>query len=193
MEGAQRRPSSSYWPVCLPSRWQRVSSFMRWKAIRFHRCVSDSSERAIPPSRRSRHLRATATQCLRKRALDLTKCSSLMARATRGALPLERKACFPLHPRGGLRAPSLPTQPEEAPRCSCARTGWVRDAALVRIANQFHYRSKALAGFFARLQRVDPSALCYVTSDHLPPVFHGSSLIRVGDSAPESLGLKLES
>ncbi len=39
-----------------------------------------------------------------------------------------------------------------------------------RIANQFYYRTKALAKYIDDLISIDPDSIIFVTSDHLPPV-----------------------
>ncbi len=41
---------------------------------------------------------------------------------------------------------------------------------MLAIINQFYYRTRALAGYLEKLQKLDPTALIYVTSDHLPPI-----------------------
>ena len=45
------------------------------------------------------------------------------------------------------------------------------DDEVRRIANQFFYRTQALGRFLAELRTLDPEAIIYVTSDHLPPIF----------------------
>ncbi len=48
------------------------------------------------------------------------------------------------------------------------------DGEVNRIANQFYYRTRALGRFLSELQALDPHAIVYITSDHLPPIFdHG--------------------
>ncbi|MBF0162146.1 MAG: sulfatase-like hydrolase/transferase [Magnetococcales bacterium] len=42
--------------------------------------------------------------------------------------------------------------------------------AVGKIINQYHYRTKALAGYLNRLMALDPTALIIVVSDHLPPL-----------------------
>lgn len=46
-------------------------------------------------------------------------------------------------------------------------------STIERIANQFHHRTGALAAFLSALRERDPTALVFVTSDHLPPLFDG--------------------
>ena len=41
---------------------------------------------------------------------------------------------------------------------------------LQRIANQFYYRTKAIAAFINKIKQIDPDSIIYVTSDHLPPI-----------------------
>ena len=43
-----------------------------------------------------------------------------------------------------------------------------------RVANQFYYRTGALAEFLVELRKRDPAAIVFVTSDHLPPIVGGS-------------------
>ncbi len=44
------------------------------------------------------------------------------------------------------------------------------DERLHRISNQFFYRTKALAEHIKKLISIDPNAIIYITSDHLPPI-----------------------
>ena len=44
------------------------------------------------------------------------------------------------------------------------------DARLNRIANQFYYRTEALATYLEKLIIIDPDSIIFVTSDHLPSV-----------------------
>ena len=41
---------------------------------------------------------------------------------------------------------------------------------LERIANQFYYRTKAVASYINKIRKLDPNSIIYVTSDHLPPI-----------------------
>ena len=41
---------------------------------------------------------------------------------------------------------------------------------LERIANQFYYRTKAIASYISKIKEIDPDSIIYVTSDHLPPI-----------------------
>jgi len=52
---------------------------------------------------------------------------------------------------------------------------------LNRIANQFYYRTRALAAYLEELLTIDPDSIIYVTSDHLPPIF-GQTLRYAGDN-----------
>ena len=45
------------------------------------------------------------------------------------------------------------------------------DDRLNRIANQFYYRTKAIATFLDQLVQLDPSSIIFITSDHLPSIF----------------------
>ena len=42
---------------------------------------------------------------------------------------------------------------------------------LRRIANQFYYRTRALGNYLEELLAIDPDAIIFVSSDHLPPIF----------------------
>jgi hypothetical protein len=44
------------------------------------------------------------------------------------------------------------------------------DSQIERVANQFYYRTQALATHIKALRDRDPSAIVFVTSDHLPPL-----------------------
>lgn len=44
------------------------------------------------------------------------------------------------------------------------------DKDMLSIINQFYYRTRALADYLEKLRELDPNALIYVTSDHLPPI-----------------------
>ena len=44
------------------------------------------------------------------------------------------------------------------------------DERLSRITNQFYYRTKALAMYLDQLTRIDPNAIIFITSDHLPSI-----------------------
>lgn len=57
----------------------------------------------------------------------------------------------------------------------------LENATLNRIANQFYYRTRALAVYLEELLTIDPDSIIYVTSDHLPPIF-GQTLRYAGDN-----------
>lgn len=44
------------------------------------------------------------------------------------------------------------------------------DDRVQKIANQFFYRTKAIAEYIKQLLLIDPNSIIYVTSDHLPPI-----------------------
>lgn len=44
------------------------------------------------------------------------------------------------------------------------------DDRVKRVANQFYYRTQAIAGFLQRLIAIDPTSIIYITSDHIPPL-----------------------
>ena len=43
---------------------------------------------------------------------------------------------------------------------------------LTRVVNQFYYRTRALGRYLSALYELDPDAIVYVTSDHLPALFN---------------------
>ncbi len=45
-----------------------------------------------------------------------------------------------------------------------------KDKRVERIANQFYYRTKALALYIDTILKYDPASIIFVTSDHLPPL-----------------------
>ena len=47
-------------------------------------------------------------------------------------------------------------------------------STLERVANQFYHRTGALASFIESVQDRDPTAIVFVTSDHLPPLLSGA-------------------
>ena len=44
------------------------------------------------------------------------------------------------------------------------------DKKVHKIANQFYYRTKALANYISSIITIDPQAIIFVSSDHLPPI-----------------------
>ncbi len=48
------------------------------------------------------------------------------------------------------------------------------EPSILRLVNQFHHRSKAVAAFVDAVYAHDPAALVIVTSDHLPPLPSGT-------------------
>ncbi len=44
------------------------------------------------------------------------------------------------------------------------------DERVRKIANQFLYRTKALASYIKQLQEIDPDSIICIVSDHLPPI-----------------------
>jgi phosphoglycerol transferase MdoB-like AlkP superfamily enzyme len=68
----------------------------------------------------------------------------------------------------------IPFQRDENARPTvCQITGGDGTSTIERIANQFYYRTGALAGFLTDLRQRDPEAIVFVTSDHLPPIVNG--------------------
>jgi len=47
-----------------------------------------------------------------------------------------------------------------------------KDERIHRVANQFYYRTKALANYIDNILSVDPSSIIFITSDHLPPLLN---------------------
>ena len=45
-----------------------------------------------------------------------------------------------------------------------------QDDRVGKIANQFFYRTKAIAEYIQHLLLIDPDCIVYITSDHLPPI-----------------------
>lgn len=45
-----------------------------------------------------------------------------------------------------------------------------QNIGVLRLSNQFYYRTKAIAKYIKTLNVIDPSGIIYVTSDHLPPI-----------------------
>ncbi len=45
-----------------------------------------------------------------------------------------------------------------------------QDARVERVANQFFYRTKAVADYIEQLMLIDPDSIIYITSDHIPPL-----------------------
>jgi hypothetical protein len=56
--------------------------------------------------------------------------------------------------------------------------GEYRDDLLERSANQFYYRSQAIAAFVKGLLRIDPNSLVILVSDHLPALTYGPNTYR---------------
>lgn len=46
------------------------------------------------------------------------------------------------------------------------------NSLLTNLANQFYYRTEALALFLEELQKIDPNAIVFIASDHLPPILN---------------------
>ncbi len=46
------------------------------------------------------------------------------------------------------------------------------DILLTNLANQFYYRTEALADFLVNLKKIDPEAIVFIASDHLPPILN---------------------
>ncbi|MCB9057727.1 MAG: hypothetical protein H6627_04125 [Calditrichae bacterium] len=41
---------------------------------------------------------------------------------------------------------------------------------LYKVSNQFYYRTKALAQFIGKIQKIDSTSIIFISSDHLPPI-----------------------
>lgn len=67
----------------------------------------------------------------------------------------------------------------------------LHDPQLQRVANQFFYRSEAIAGYLEKLLAIDPESLIIIVSDHLPPLDGKKTYTTLGylDNAPDSLYL----
>ena len=64
-----------------------------------------------------------------------------------------------------------------------------KDPRVHRIANQFYYRTKALAHYIDTILAFDPDAIIFVTSDHLPPLLADS--VQYDKSPMENIALLL--
>lgn len=62
--------------------------------------------------------------------------------------------------------------PRTHPRVVELRSGF-RDEHLERAANQFYYRTQAIAAYVRRLVALDPDSLIVLVSDHVPPLQFG--------------------
>jgi phosphoglycerol transferase MdoB-like AlkP superfamily enzyme len=58
---------------------------------------------------------------------------------------------------------------------------------LLRILNQFRYRTEALANFLKAIRTKDPQSLFYLSSDHLPPIFGRGLVYSLDDKVNVSL------
>ena len=47
-----------------------------------------------------------------------------------------------------------------------------KNGAIKRIANQFYYRTKALANYIKSIEKLDPNALILISSDHIPAIIN---------------------
>ena len=63
------------------------------------------------------------------------------------------------------------------------------DDRLNRIANQFYYRTKAIALFLDQLTRIDPNAIIFITSDHLPSILGSQVHYELGNNVNIALML----
>ncbi|MCK5539138.1 MAG: sulfatase-like hydrolase/transferase, partial [Bacteroidales bacterium] len=64
-----------------------------------------------------------------------------------------------------------------------------KDKRIHRIANQFYYRTKALANHIDNILSADPSSIIFVASDHLPPLLTNG--IKYTRSQTDNIGLLL--
>ena len=64
-----------------------------------------------------------------------------------------------------------------------------KDETFKRVANQFYYRTKALAEYLQELSRIDPQSLVLVISDHLPPLLNEGAEYIKGNHANIALFL----
>lgn len=56
--------------------------------------------------------------------------------------------------------------------------GDVRDDQLERVANQYYYRTEAIATYVKELIRIDPKSIIILMSDHLPSLTYGPNTYR---------------
>lgn len=47
-----------------------------------------------------------------------------------------------------------------------------KDKRVEKIANQFYYRTKALAKYISNIIAIDPQSIIYISSDHIPPLLN---------------------
>ncbi len=64
-----------------------------------------------------------------------------------------------------------------------------KDKRINKVANQFYYRTKALADYIENILSFDPNSIIFVTSDHLPPLFNNG--IKYSKSQKENIALLL--
>ncbi len=56
-----------------------------------------------------------------------------------------------------------------------------------RIANQFYYRTKAIAAYIKQLMALDKNSIIYITSDHLPPILSDKTVYKLNGKSNISL------
>lgn len=56
-----------------------------------------------------------------------------------------------------------------------------------RIANQFYYRTKAIAAYIKQLMALDKNSIIYITSDHLPPILGDNTVYKLNNKSNISL------
>ena len=61
------------------------------------------------------------------------------------------------------------------------------DDRVKRIANQFYYRTKAIATYIEQLIALDKNAIIYITSDHLPSILGGNTVYKLNNKSNISL------
>ena len=61
------------------------------------------------------------------------------------------------------------------------------DDRLKKIANQFFYRTQAVAEYIKHLLSIDPDSIIYITSDHLPPILWDGTKYKLDQQVNVSL------
>jgi len=56
-----------------------------------------------------------------------------------------------------------------------------------RIANQFYYRTKAIAAYIKQLIALDKNSIIYITSDHIPPILSDKTAYKLNNKSNISL------
>ena len=80
----------------------------------------------------------------------------------------------------------LPYSRNKAERPDIAKVSHPDDK-VIRIANQFYYRTKAIATYIEQLMALDRNAIIFVTSEHLPPILSDKTIYKLNNKSNVSL------